>query len=160
MNNDLIKGSLEWKLAQADSTPGVQALFSVIKARLPELEALLEEIKGGDEYGDTVYRFYHQSYKVYRAQEHTIQVTALLKSLMPDCALNEFYLQIVSDGTGRVFDKSVNGRWMEEVRPIVEAYFHAIYFLEMVVWCGRNMDEAVNLLPTPWAAVLHLYNLR
>jgi len=40
-------------------------LLANIQARLPELEYLIEEMSSDYEYEDTVYRFYHQSWKVY-----------------------------------------------------------------------------------------------
>jgi len=46
-------------------------LLANIQARLPELECLLEEMSSDYEYEDTVYRFYHQSWKVYERQELT-----------------------------------------------------------------------------------------
>jgi hypothetical protein len=45
-------------------------------------------------------------------------------------------------------------------RPIVEAFFHARYFLEMVCGYGRQLTEPPSPLPSGWAAVLYLYGLR
>jgi hypothetical protein len=49
---------------------------------------------------------------------------------------------------------------METTRPILEAYQHAKYFLEMAVKYGSQLERPPNLLPSGWAAVLHLYGLR
>ena len=40
-------------------------LLANIKTKLPELETLLEEVSSHWVYEDSVYRFYHHSFKVY-----------------------------------------------------------------------------------------------
>lgn len=40
-------------------------LLANIKTKLPELETLLEEISSHWGYEDSIYRFYHHSFKVY-----------------------------------------------------------------------------------------------
>jgi hypothetical protein len=52
-----------------DDRPEVQALLRRIKDSLPALERLLAEIESDHE--DLFYRFYHQSFKVYRLQSVT-----------------------------------------------------------------------------------------
>jgi hypothetical protein len=42
----------------------------------------------------------------------------------------------------------------------LEAFFHARYVLEMAVKYGDDLDEPTNLLPSGWAGLLYLYNLR
>jgi hypothetical protein len=53
-----------------------------------------------------------------------------------------------------------NDRWLSETRPIIEAFFHARYFLEMAVHYGQALDKPPNAMPSGWAALLYLYNLR
>jgi hypothetical protein len=108
-----------------DDRPQVAALFSNLKAALPKLQALLDKYKGDWEYEDGVYRFYHQSYKVYDLQVGTTSITEALQALAPERELDEWYRQIVSDGTGNKFAQDHNSRWLAETRPIVEASFHA-----------------------------------
>jgi hypothetical protein len=50
--------------------------------------------------------------------------------------------------------------WLETTRPIVEAFFHARYFLEMAVRYGKKLKMPPAMLPSGWAAFLYLYNLR
>lgn len=50
--------------------------------------------------------------------------------------------------------------WLEVTRPMLEAYFHARFFLEMVIQYGEELDQAPAILPSGWAAVLYLYDLR
>jgi len=75
------------------------------------------------EYEDRVYRFYHCSFKVYWLQ------------------LNDHYRQIISEGTGKTWTADHNERWLKETRPIVEAFFHARYMLEMAVSYGKELDR-------------------
>ncbi|MGH7293673.1 MAG: hypothetical protein ACRELB_02010 [Polyangiaceae bacterium] len=133
-------------------------LLREIKARLPELRELLEEVD--DVADDLVYRFFHQSWKVYGAQDYTERAVVALQALMPEIALNEWFRQIVKAGTGREFTPEHNGRWLEVTRPMLEAFWHARYFLAMVVEYGAELDEPQSILPSGWAAVLYLYGLR
>ena len=55
-------------------------LLKAMKDRLPQLKALLAEVSGHWGYEDTIYRFYHQSFKVYRVQETTQHIVAELQA--------------------------------------------------------------------------------
>lgn len=146
---------------EVDDRPEVQALFTNLKAQLPELEALLARVNGHWSYEDGVYRFYHQSFKIYdRLQEPTVAIVAALQALAPARELNEWFRQIVAEGTGKTFKDEDNRRWLEVTRPIVEAFFHARFFLETVVMYGRELEAPPSTLPSGWAAVLYLYDLR
>ncbi len=138
----------------------VQHLFANLRASLPKLEKLLRDCHSHWGYEDAIYRFYHHSFKVYALQETTSAIVAGLRSLAPERKLNESFLTIVRDGTGKTFDREHNRRWLEVTRPIVEAFFHARYFLEMAVRYGKKLEQPPRLLPSGWAAFLYLYNLR
>jgi hypothetical protein len=127
---------------------------------LPELDELLARCNDHWGYEDAVYRFYHQSWKVFALQRTTESVVSILRSLAPQRELNEWFCEIFAQGTGRKFETEYNQRWLEVARPILEAFFHARYFLEMVVRYGRELDEPPRLLPSGWASVLYLYGLR
>jgi hypothetical protein len=58
------------------------------------------------------------------------------------------------------FKTDHNENWALYTRPIVEAFLHAKYFMEMMVKYGTEMDTAQSTLPTGWAAILCLYNQR
>jgi hypothetical protein len=143
-----------------DVRPEVTQLFANARASLPQLEKLLRECQSHWGYEDGVYRFYHHSFKVYSLQETTSAIVAALQSLAPDRKLNESFMAIVRDGTGKTFELEHNRRWLEVTRPIVEAFFHARYFLEMAVRYGNRLDHPPQQLPSGWAALLYLYNLR
>lgn len=135
-------------------------LLTAIKARLPELESMLEEICSHWE--DPLYRFYHHSFKVYALQDTTRNIVETLYALAPEgTTINTCFQEILADGmSGKQFELDHNSEWTRHTRPIVEAFFHARFFLEMAVKYGRELDEAPNRLPSGWAALLYLYNIR
>jgi hypothetical protein len=67
-----IKTGLREKLEAADSRPESVALLENIKRDMDKLEALLAEATHKWRYEDGVYRFYHQSFKVYSLQSQTL----------------------------------------------------------------------------------------
>lgn len=145
---------------ESDQQADIERLFARLKEAAPEMRKLDEECGGHWGYEDPIYRFYHQSFKVYSLQDMTRRIVAALQSLAPDRTLNDWFMQIVRDGTGRRFAPEHNRRWLEETRPIVEAFFHARYFLEMAVRYGEKGGSAPRPLPSGWAALLELYGLR
>jgi hypothetical protein len=147
-------------MSDVDDRPPVLALMAAIKAARPGLEELLTRVDDHWGYEDGVYRYYHGSFKVYRLQDFTLEMTECLRSLAPDLSLNPMFTSIVTDGTGKVFTQDVNRAWEATTRPIVEAFFHARYFLEMAVRYGRELEHPPRLMPSGWAAVLELYGLR
>ena len=138
-------------------------LLANIQARLPELEYLLEEMSSDYEYEDTVYRFYHQSWKVYERQELTKSIVDVLRSLAP-AGITTFcpmFAEILEEGAGgKEFKSAHNQEWTRQTRPILEAFFHARFFLEMAVRYGNELETSPSSLPSGWAALLYLYGLR
>src|SRR5712691_10025564 len=143
-----------------DDRPEVQRLLANLRASLPAFEKLLRDCQSAWGYEDPVYRLYHHSFKVYSLQETTAAIVAALQSLAPERTLNESFMAIVRDGTGKTFEREHNRRWLEVTRPIAEAFFHARYFLEMAVRYGKQLKHPPRQLPSGWAAFLYLYNLR
>ena len=135
-------------------------LLSNIRQRLPVLEALGDRVASHWHGEDCFYRFYHQSFKVYALQADTEHIVAALRSLMPDRDLNDWFLTIIQQGTGKTFAPAHNQNWLAETRPILEAFFHAKTMLDLVVKYGRELEAAPEWLPSGWAAVLYLFNLR
>ncbi|MDI6762570.1 MAG: hypothetical protein QME83_05995 [Thermodesulfobacteriota bacterium] len=143
-----------------DNRPEVKELFSNLKKELPNLEKLFKKCSGQGGYEDPIYRFYHQSFKVYWLQDNTKEIVETLQALLPNLALNPKFLSIVNEGLGKKFKPEDNARWLEKTRPILEAFFHARYFLEMAVRYGNELEYPPNRLPSGWASFLYLYNLR
>jgi hypothetical protein len=135
-------------------------LLQNIKQQLPELEEMLAHVESHWCIEDGFYRFYHQSFKVYRLQEVTEGVCKALQALFPDRPMNRWFTEIVAQGTGKEFEISHNQEWIRHTRPIVEAFFHAHYFLKMAVNYGTELETAPDVMPSGWAAVLYLFDLR
>jgi hypothetical protein len=135
-------------------------------------EQLLVFLNGPVEHAweDRLYRFYHQSHKVFRLQKLTREIVAKLQALLPENHLNSWFQEIVEAGTTQEFGSHTNEHWTMETRPIVEAFCHAKYFLEMAC---KEQDDWTSELPSPvgpvkreirmvssgWAALLALFNI-
>ncbi|MCI0445472.1 hypothetical protein L0152_19945 [bacterium] len=137
-------------------------LLNNIKAKLPELQALLAEVMDKWCYEDMIYRFYHHSFKVYWIQQTTQGIVQMLQSLAPaGTTLNRDFLEIINAGaSGKQFQAQHNANWTENTRIFLEAFFHAKFFLEMSVKYGKKLERAPELLPSGWAALLYLFDIR
>ena len=71
-------------------------------------------------------------------------------------------MRIASYNVENLFNraKALDQRTWAAGRPILEAFFHARYMLEMAVKYGKELDRPPNCLPSGWAAFLYLYDLR
>jgi hypothetical protein len=147
-------------LESEDNRHEVKELFSNLKKQLPNLEKLFKKCSDHWEYEDPIYRFYHHSFKVYGLQDTTREIVEILQALSPNLELNPKFLSIVNEGLGKKFKPEDNARWLENTRPILEAFFHARYFLEMAVKYGNELKYPPNMLPSGWASFLYLFNLR
>ena len=64
------------------------ALLANLKDCLPRMHELLRACEDHWGYEDPVYRFYHQSFKVYGLQNQTERIVALLRALLPGSPLD------------------------------------------------------------------------
>ncbi len=147
-------------MKQIDDRAEVRELFMQLQAQLPALEEVLAKCSDHWGYEDPVYRFYHQSWKVYELQRQTLEIVNALQALAPSLRLNEWFIRIVQEGTGKAFEPKDNQNWLQVTRPILEAFFHARYFLEMAVKYAQELKVPPRVMPSGWAALLYLYNLR
>ena len=145
-----------------DTRPEVRTLLANLKKERGRkaLNALMQSCSGEWTYFDPVYRYYHQSFKVFGLQAKTLELVAALQALAPDRKLNARFMKIVTEGTGKTFELEHNQRWDEVTRPILEAFFHARFFLECAVRSARSLRAPPQLLPSDWAALLYLFDLR
>ncbi|TRZ81615.1 hypothetical protein D4R86_02375 [bacterium] len=144
-----------------EQTKQMNTLLQNIKNNMSELEGLLEHISGHWRYEDLIYRYYHHSFKVYFIQQHTEDMVALFLKLCPnEKGLNNKFVEIFEAGRGKSFKMEDNQNWNEVCAPMVEAFLHAKFFLEMIVKYGKQYEEAPDMLESGWAAVLILYGLR
>ena len=74
--------------------------------------------------------------------------------------MNRRFLAIIDEGTGRTFATDMNAKWDATTRPLLEAFFHARFMLEMAIKYGLELNAPPESLPSGWAAVLYLYGLR
>lgn len=135
-------------------------LLARLKDKAEELRTLLEKMERHWGIEDGVYRCYHQSSKVYYAHEMTQEAAELLQSLLPERPLNALFRQIVSEGTGKEFDLPHNENWLLHTRPMVEALCHAHSFVKMACKYGQKLEAQPLGLPSGYAALLYLFDLR
>ncbi len=133
-----------------------------IKQYLPELRQLLDEINDHWCYEDLIYRFYHQSFKVYQIQKYTRKILEAFKKLAPkEGRIHPFLEVILKEGASeKQFDYEHNKDWLNHTRPMVEAFLHMRYFLEMAIKYGEKLESAPRRLPSGWAGLLYLFLLR
>ena len=143
-----------------DDREEVRELLMNLQAQRPALEKLLTLCSSHWGYEDPIYRFYHHSFKVYGLQDQTSKIVQALQGLAPQLPLNEQFMRIVAEGTGKIFKPADNRNWETVTRPMLEAFFHARFFLEMAVKYGKEIKSPPQLMPSGWAALLYLYNLR
>jgi hypothetical protein len=124
-----------------------QQLLDAIKAHLPELERLLVHFQSL--YEDGIYRFYHHAFKVYQLQDCTSKGVEIFRNIgeSTGSVLCEWFEQIVASGTAVTWNPGHNKDWLLHTRPIVEAFLHTRYFLEMMIKYGP-MDAVPTTLPT------------
>jgi hypothetical protein len=138
-------------------------LLSNIKRERQNLEKILAltEDHWGEE--DMIYRFYHGSFKVYRIQGLTEMIYDSLQKISPHKdknILNQEYRKIIQRSRNQ---KQSNNICLENCGPILEAFFHSKYFLEMAVKCGKRYSRHKHIpqrVYSGWAALLELYGIR
>ena len=140
-----------------EPSPAERTLRSNLVAQAEELAALLEKTNGIVGYEDAVYRFYSQSFKVFAVQSLTIEIVDMLQSLLPEREFHPFFRQIIQAGTGKAFSPDDNRRWVEAASPILQAFLHARYFLEMGTRFGPPKEGA--FLDSAWMAIRFLYQI-
>lgn len=134
-----------------------QILRKNLREKADELQQLWKSVNDHWGYEDLIYRFYHQSFKVYHIQQATTKMVEMLQTLVPGRELNPWFTQIIESGTGKRFTIEDNQRWLEATRPLLEAYQHARYFVDMA--CRYHEPPTGTLCPSGWAALLTLYGL-
>ncbi|MFC1482529.1 hypothetical protein ACFL51_01855 [Myxococcota bacterium] len=123
----------------------IEDLLDRLREAKPELEQLPEEVEDDE---NLVYRFYHHSFKVYALRARTERIRVALQEVQPDRQLDEWFLQILDEGTGHTWELEHNDRWLEVTRPIVEAFWHARYFLLQAVRYA-DVYESAPMPPLP-----------
>ena len=144
--------------------PGVCAkleikLLANIKKRLPELVELFKDVEDHWKMEDGVYRYYHMSFKARgRLIPMTQAMRSAFKSLLPGRPLCPLFETIYDEGLNPL--PYPNKRSRNTDRDVIEAFFHAWYFLRMLIKYGKSLKSPPDVLPSGWAAVLELYQMR
>jgi hypothetical protein len=86
-------------------------------------------------------RYYSRSWNIYSSLKYTLDAAVLLDSLIPTLALKPEYATLVNRVIGKRFIPEVNLRWEEETKPILEAYSHTIYMLNLVLTVDLDVSE-------------------
>jgi hypothetical protein len=156
------RGSQEWLsrlLKPEEQERLARLLLERLKERRPQLEQMLGEMSGHWTYEDHFYRYYHGSFKVYRVQDTTARAVELLRHLLPERKLNSAFERIICEGTGKQFELEHNKEWDRHTRPMLEAFAHAKFMVEMAVRYA-GLPAPTMPMPSGWAALLYLYDLR
>lgn len=136
-------------------------LLANLKSALPSLRATHDTIANEWVSGDLVYRFWHQSFKVYGLQSYTLRVAGELEALTPQGAsLHPWFRLMLAQGTGKTFDLTHNDDWLTHTRPIVEAFWHAAHMLDLAIEAAETLEHAPWILPSGWATLLELFQIR
>ena len=149
-----------------------RALADAIMLKSDSLESFLKASSDKWVREDLVYRFWHQSFKVYALQDCTQRGVDIIRSFAPPGSkLHPFFEEIVEQGTGVVFEMSHNNDWTKHTRAIVEAFWHVTHIVEMMVKhapseATQSMEKDVeedgsfHFISSGWATVLEVFNLR
>lgn len=75
--------------------------------------------------------------------------------------LNDWYSSIAAEAVSKEFDwNKTNPIWLAETLPVLQGFWHSKYFLEQMLAAADELETAPEVLPSGWAAVRYLYNLR
>ena len=141
----------------ADAETLEEMLLANLRREAPALQALLDRVSRWNVYDRLIYKFYSESFKVYYLQELTEEMVAALHGIAPDGrAFNPIFVEIIRSGTGREFQREDNKHWIERAAPIVQAFLHAKYFMEMALKCAASPDPRRSL-NSGWQALTVLY---
>lgn len=151
---------LESRVLKEEERVRLEALLlDRLKQRKADLEKMLQEMSGHWGYEDFFYRFYHGSFKVYGVQTTTGQAVKLLGELLPERKLNLAFDKILREGTGKKFEMAHSRDWDRHTRPMLEAFAHAKFMIEMAVRYA-DLPTPPQPMPSGYAALLYLYDLR
>ncbi len=134
-------------------------LLARLRQHKAELADMLKLLNDHWTYEDHFYRYYHGSFKVYSVQDTTQRAVKLLRKLLPERELNLSFDQIIREGTGKRFELAHNRDWDRHTRPMLEAFAHAKFMIEMALRYA-DLPKPPQPMPSGYAALLYLYDLR
>jgi hypothetical protein len=145
----------------SDLLTKIHQLQANLRRLEPELLQLRADLDSHWATPDLIYRFYHHSFKVSGLQSLTQRIVDLLREVMPGVELNDDFVRIREEGQPGGFTQQWNADWHEKPRRILEAFFHARYFLDMAIVVAKEPDLKENeFLSSHLAGFLYLFNMR
>jgi hypothetical protein len=137
----------------------INTLFLRIKSRLPELEVLARDLEESEE--DGVYRFYHGSNKVFFLQDPVKEAFTLIKEIGGESDPPNYECARNRRGRNRhQFSETTSENWEAETKPILDAFRHTKYFINMMVKYAKELERDEMPLEPGMAALLYLFELR
>lgn len=92
-----------------DDRPAARELLTNLKRDRVRLAAELDRASGEWGYEDLIYRFWHQSFKVYYLQGETVAMVDALRALSPGGRpFHPWFEEIIKAGTGLQFEREHN----------------------------------------------------
>jgi hypothetical protein len=144
-----------------DQAVGLREKFlPTIREHLPALTALQNEASE-PVFSDMVYRYYHGSFKVWKAQPWVARCTMSFAAIFPEVPLNGLFCEILHAGLREVFHPAFNRTWSQHACQVLDAAMHTRVFLEAVNQVARSSEARVPEVLSPnWGLALYLWNLR
>lgn len=116
---------------------------------------------GGLGVSEGVYRFYHQSFKVFSQQDWIAECVREFAGIYPRRLLNRTYCLIAERGLVCECVPRINKDWLRCTGPVVESSFHTWVFLDALVRVMKSPAKAVpQTLTAEWGIALYLWDLR
>ena len=136
-----------------------ETLLVNIKSEKETLDNLVSSFEKSEP--EFIYRFYHQSFKVFGYKELIRYTVQFLEKLAPESSnLNVWYQGIIDLGLAKDFTDSTNDNWLSETQPLVEAFWHTKFFVTQMKSSAVSLEPLQKFCLTFGAAVLYLYGLR
>lgn len=137
-------------------------LLQNVHNSLPTLYEMVSNITREWNSTDSLYRFYHHSFKMYNIQTATLAIVTALKTLDPKETpyFDESFEKLIADGTGREWERWHNKCWNQFGNAMFLAYFHAEAVLLSLLRSAETLDHSPIMLPSPWALCLEVFCLR
>ncbi len=149
----------EIRAKQEDRHRLAEMLLANIRSEKDTIDNLVSSFKKSEP--EFIYRFYHQSFKVFGYKELIRYSVKFLEKLAPESSqLNSWYRGIVDLGLDKGFNDSTNDNWLAETQPLLEAFWHTKFFVTQMKSSAESLETAPEILPYNWASVLYLYDLR
>lgn len=133
------------------------ALLARVKANLPALEALSQELAEAEAAG--IMRFYRSHMEVYRLRPMVERAAALFRLISPSGELALPFEIIVQGAADGRIDRRTSRAWIMGALPVIIALHHCRFLVEQHVKAGRELEQAPDVPLAGWATILCLYGL-